>query len=50
MMHYFFYAFSIDSYNGKVLWLSNFTDMYMDLVANKFSEVVAGMSELRFLC
>lgn len=47
---FYFYAFSIDAYSGQVLWLSNFTDMYMDLVTNKFSDVVAGMSQLIFLC
>ena len=36
-------SFRIDSYEGKTLWLSNFTELYMDLVSNKFSEVVAGL-------
>ena len=38
----FFSYFSIDTWSGKVLWLSNFTDLYMDLVTNKFSKVIAG--------
>ena len=38
----FISCFSIDSYSGRILWLSNFTDLYMDLVTNKFSEVIAG--------
>ena len=38
-----FLFLSIDAHAGKILWLSNFTDLYMDLVTNKFSEVVAGL-------
>ena len=47
-MHHYFLRFSIDSYNGKALWLSNFTEMYMDLVTNKFSDVVAGTCQFIF--
>jgi hypothetical protein len=38
-----FLFLSIDAHAGKILWLSNFTDLYMDLVTNKFSEVVSGL-------
>ncbi|XP_028412957.1 sphingomyelinase phosphodiesterase D-like isoform X2 [Dendronephthya gigantea] len=38
----------IDTFAEKTLWLSNFTELYMDLVANKFSEVVAGQIYAHF--
>ncbi|CAB4020803.1 Hypothetical predicted protein [Paramuricea clavata] len=38
----------IDTYVEKTLWLSNFTDLYMDIVTNKFSEVVAGQIYAHF--
>ena len=38
----------IDAWSGLELWLSNFTDLYMDLVTNKFSEVIAGQIYAHF--
>ena len=36
----------VDVYARKIIWMKNFTERYINLVVNEFSDVVAGINML----